>query len=92
MKKYEATAMQFATLEALVYWTANKAYTAERYPDDTEELKRCNEEIRDRLNYCDIEKIPFWVQNAALAFGGDWRRYKSEYFRNAMQKYGIVQC
>ena len=89
---FEATVMQFSTLESLVYWMAEKAYTAERFPDDIDELKRCNKEIRSRLDSCDVEGIPFWVQNSALAFGADWRRYQSEYFSSAMKKIGIVKA
>ena len=67
-------AAQLAELEGLASWQADLSYILERDGKETPETRR----TRDNLEYClvqlDALRVPFWLQNAALAFGRDWRR------------------
>lgn len=90
MLKFECTLKQFNALHGLAYWVADAAYIRERYGDSEPELKKADETIRfccfpelDRLG------VPFWVQNAAVAIGGDWRNFKARYFSELLKEKNI---
>ena len=80
---------QLKELEGLAYWLAEQAYTAERYPDDAEELARCHENIIYRFKRADELKIPWAVQNHVIAFGQNWRKYKQSSTRETLESYGV---
>jgi hypothetical protein len=93
MKKYligvTLNDRQAKELEGLAYWLAEKAYTAERYPEDTEELDRCDKNIRYRFELADALKIPWVVQNHVIIFGQNWRKYKQSSTREILEQYGV---
>lgn len=80
MLYYELTQDVYNTLVALAYRIADNAYMIERYGiDDTEvEREQNHKTIIMIFNELDQAGVPFWVQNSAIAFGDDWRRYKVE--------------
>lgn len=91
MKKFTATERQFKILAGLTYWIFEKAYTAERDPDDSEMLKNAGMSIKNCFDDADAACIPFWVQNAVIAYAENWRKYKNSYFDAEMAKIGIVK-
>ena len=80
---------QAKEIEGLAYWLAAKAYTAERYPEDTEEIDRCDKNIRYRFELADALKIPWAVQNHVIIFGQNWRKYKQSSTREILENYGV---
>ena len=42
------------------------------------------------MDRCDALGVPYWAQNAALAWAENWRATKAEYFDAAMAKRGIT--
>lgn len=73
-------------LEGLAYWIADSKYIAERFGADDPELERSHLTIKDCFDSLDRLGVPYWVQNAAVAFAENWRRYKSEYMDSWMLK------
>ena len=90
MKKLEflASREQWKTLEALAYWIAETAYTRERF-GETPELYLYDETIRAIFGDCDKLGIPFWVQNAAIAYGSDWRQHEEKYMETVLNPKNI---
>ena len=41
------------------------------------EIAENDKTVSSLFDYLDALSVPCWVQNAALAFGKDWMRYKS---------------
>ena len=42
------------------------------------------------MDRCDALGVPYWAQNAALAWAENWRATKAEYFDTAMARRGIT--
>jgi len=42
------------------------------------------------MDRCDALGVPYWAQNAALAWAENWRATKAEYFDAAMARRGIT--
>lgn len=64
-------------LEYIARWRADLAYISERYGSDDPEADTSRRSIEFGLDDADRRGLPFWLQNAALQFGEDWRIYKS---------------
>lgn len=79
MLNYNANLRQKNTLEGLAYRIADSAYIRERYGEGAPELIE-NQKTIDLL-FADLDRlaVPYWVQNAVIAFAADWRRYKTLY-------------
>ena len=78
---YQANKRQFGALEGLAHWCAEYYYTLERFGADDAEMPAIR---KDALG------VPYWAQNAALAWAENWRATKSEYFDTAMARRGIT--
>ena len=63
-----------AELDGLAAWQADLSYMIERDGGETPETRRTRDNIEFTLRQLDALGVPFWLQNAALAFGRDWRR------------------
>lgn len=76
---YNYTREQYNALDGLAYRIADNSYMVERYGNTGagQELQENDLTIRGLFNDLDRLAVPLWVQNAALAFGRDWRRYES---------------
>lgn len=75
---FNYTREQYNALDGLAYRVADNSYMVERYRDGAAvELAENDFTIRSLFHDLDRLAVPMWVQNAALAFGRDWRRYKS---------------
>ena len=71
------TEAQARELEYLARWRADLAYICERYGRQDPETQVSRKSIEFSLQQLDALCVPFWIQNAALAFGEDWRRQQS---------------
>ena len=67
-------AAQLAELEGLSAWQADLSYILEFDGKETPETRRTRDNVEFCLCQLDMMRVPFWVQNLALAFGRDWRR------------------
>lgn len=91
MKQYALNKDQFNALEGLCYWIANLSITLERYPDDKHEIKRCRDTIeKSCFPACDALNIPFYIQNSAVFFADDWKRYKTDYLQDYLKTRNII--
>lgn len=79
MKQYKYNRDVYSALEGIAFRQADTSYMLERYGADgaAVELEENRKTVSGLFDYLDALAVPFWVQNAALAFGRDWRRYKS---------------
>ena len=80
MLHYELSQENYNKLCGLAYRIADNKYMIERYGTESTKTER---EKNHRTIYMlfdelDAARVPFWVQNTAIAFANDWRRYKSE--------------
>lgn len=91
MLAYELNKKQFAALEGLAYWIANKYYITERFGYDDPEIKVCHDTILSLFDELDALKVPFWVQNSVIAIGENWRKYKSNYFDFLLKEKNIYK-
>lgn len=87
--EFHATQEQRLALEGLMYWHADLNYFYERYPDDAIEIEGIHKNMHLALDGLDRLKVPFWVQNAVLAWSEEWRNIKREYLSSAMEKKNI---
>lgn len=69
----------YNALDGIAYRAADNNYMIERYGADgaAVEIAENDKTVSGLFDYLDALNVPYWVQNAALAFGRDWRRYKS---------------
>ena len=67
-------------LEYLARWHADLQYIRERFGNNDPECEVSRKSIEFAFRQLDALAVPFWLQNAALAFSEDWRRYKSMTF------------
>ena len=65
------------TLEYIARWRADLAYISEHWGVGDPEAEISRRSIEFGLEDADRRGLPYWLQNAALQFGEDWRRYKS---------------
>ena len=77
---YQANKRQFGALEGL----------AQRFGADDAEMPAIRKDMSFCLERCDALGVPYWAQNAALAWAENWRATKSEYFDTAMARRGIT--
>lgn len=77
-------------LEGLAHWCAEYYYTLERFGADDAEMPAIRKDMSFCMERCDALGVPYWAQNAALAWAENWRATKSEYFDTAMAKRGIT--
>lgn len=70
----EINAEQARELEYLARWRADLAYICERYGREDPETQISRKSIEFSFSRLDALRVPFFLQNAALAFGEDWRR------------------
>ena len=89
-RKYTISAATLRTLEALAYWSAEKAYQNERDPGDALELERISATIHSIFDECDHRQISPLLVNQALYFGSDWRQYMTDYFTLWAERRGII--
>ena len=89
--KYRITQKQYNTLSGLAYRIADNAYMVERYGAKDTEIERAENHltILDLFDELDNSGVPFWVQNNAIAFGDNWRRYKTEYLYHYLVNHGV---
>lgn len=80
------TAAQARELEYVARWRADLEYIRERFGADDPEADTSRKSIECGLDQCDALNIPYWLQNAALSFGENWREYLKcnlwDYIRN----------
>lgn len=65
---------QARELEYLARWRADLAYICERYGREDPETQTSRKSIEFSFSRLDALHVPFFLQNAAIAFGEDWRR------------------
>lgn len=87
---YQANKRQYRALEGLAHWCAEYYYTLERLDADDAEMPAIRKDVSFCMDRCDALGVPYWAQNAALAWAENWRATKSEYFDTAMAKRGIT--
>lgn len=90
MLRFTCTKEQKKQLEGLAYWIADASYIKERFGYDEPELKVCRDTLEKSI-FPELDKlnVPFWVQNAVMAWAENWRKYKSEHMIDALAKKGI---
>lgn len=57
---------------------------------DDAEMPAIRKDVSFCMERCDALGVPYWAQNAALAWAENWRATKSEYFDAAMARKGIT--
>lgn len=65
---YQANKRQFGALEGLAHWCAEYYYTLERFGADDAEMPAIRKDMSFCLDRCDALGVPYWAQNAALAW------------------------
>lgn len=65
---YQANKRQFGALEGLAHWCAEYYYTLERFGADDAEMPAIRKDMSFCLERCDALGVPYWAQNAALAW------------------------
>lgn len=88
---FEANKAQFSALEALAYWIADVHYIRERYGADDPEHEKAHKTVCMWFEELDRLAVPFWVQNTVICWAENWRRYKEQYFAEAMKQKNIMQ-
>ena len=89
-RNYTISAATLRTLEALAYWSAEKAYQNERDPGDALELERISKTIHSIFDECDRCQVSPLLVNQALYFGSNWRQYMTNYFTPWAERRGII--
>lgn len=75
-------------LEYLSRWRADLAYIVERFGGDDPEADVSRRSVRFAFDRLDKLGCPFWLQNAALAYGEDWRGRMQTDFPGWLEKHG----
>lgn len=83
---YQANKRQFGALEGLAHWCAEYYYTLERFGADDAEMPAIRKDMSFCMDRCDALGVPYWAQNAALAWAENWRATNA---REA-QRYDII--
>lgn len=89
---FKANRNQWRALEALAYWIADVNYITERYGAEDPEHEKAHKTVVMWFEELDKVKVPFWVQNTVIFWAEDWRRYKENYFREAMKAKNIIEA
>ena len=89
MVRFECTQEIYNALQGLAYRIADNQYMIEKYgrEDCSIELGQNHKTIISLFDKLDALHVPFWVQNAVMSWAEDWRRYKSGYVVDALEKY-----
>lgn len=90
--QFIANPEQWKAMEALAYWVADVNYISERYGADDPEHEKAHKTVCMWFSDLDRLQVPFWVQNTVIFWAENWRRYKEEYMKTAMQKKGILRA
>ena len=77
---YKVDQSIYNKLCGLAYRIADNKYMIERYGTENAKTEReqNHKTIYMLFDELDAAGVPFWVQNYTIAFGNDWRRYKTE--------------
>lgn len=91
MLHFELDQEKYNALQGLAYRIADNAYMKERYGRENvlQELAENHATITGLFDTLDSLRVPFWVQNSAIAFGDDWRRYKTDSFADWLSGRGV---
>lgn len=65
---YQANNRQYRALEGLAHWCAEYYYTLERLGADDAEMPAIRKDMSFCMDRCDALGVPYWAQNAALAW------------------------
>lgn len=89
MLTFICTQEKYNALSGLAYRIADNAYMIERFgrADCSIELAENRKTIGSLFDKLDALNVPFWVQNAVIDWAEDWRRYKTGYTYQALEKY-----
>lgn len=96
--KFKANIKQSDILHGIAFRNADIWFMHEYYQDDKKNPDYINaiEENRRTMHSlfdeADKAGIPFWVQNHALSFAEDWRRYKGTYGSSYLRQFNIDVC
>jgi hypothetical protein len=88
---YKVDQSIYNKLCGLAFRIADNKYMIERYGVKGSAVERAqnHKTIIMLFNELDAARVPFWVQNSAISFGDDWRRYKSECLYNWLRARGV---
>lgn len=64
-------------LEYLARWTADLYYIRERFGADDPAAEVSRGSIKLAFELLDKLGVPYWLQNSAMYFAEDWRRYRA---------------
>lgn len=81
-------AAQMRELEYLSRWRADLAYVTERFGHDEPEAQVSRKSVEFAFTILDRLQVPYWLQNAALAYGEDWRNRQRESFAHYLLRKG----
>ena len=75
----------------LAFRIADNQYMIERYGVKGSEIERAknHKTIVMLFEELDAAGVPFWVQNNSIAFGENWRRYKTEHLYYWLRARGV---
>lgn len=85
---FNANREQRNALDGLAYRIADIAYMKERWGKDEPEIQVSRDAVAGIFDDLDKMAVPFWLQNAVIAWAEDWRRYKSENLEIALNRKG----
>lgn len=60
-------------IESLSYWMIQNSFNSELKSRDEIETARIHKTMDEIFNQLDRLRVPFWVQNAVLSYGRNWR-------------------
>ena len=91
MLHYTLSQKNYNKLCGLAFRIADNNYMIERYGRENTEIERGenHKTICMLFNELDAAGVPFWVQNNSIAFGENWRRYKTEHLYNWLRARGV---
>lgn len=89
MLSIELNRRQYNALEGLSHWISENRKAIES-GETSGELEKIHNTIISVMDELDRLKVPFWVQNCAIAYADSWRNTKTHYFMDEMRKKGIT--
>ena len=91
MLHYTLSQENYNKLCGLAFRIADNQYMIERYGVKGSEVERAqnHKTIALLFNELDAAGVPFWVQNNSIAFGENWRRYKTEHLYYYLAARGV---
>ena len=84
----ELNTLQCRELDYLARWRADLAYITERWGKKEPEAEVSRKSVEFAFTVLDRLHVPFWLQNAALAYGEDWRNRQREGFEHYLTRMG----